>query len=115
VSRIVFEDLAVGYGFKHLVESNVLLNHLTLGVLCEANALRNGFGAEALDNRADFVGIRCLGHAARPVVCGLWLLGLATGVVALPHDGIIPWCGGDSSQLCALRNVMVLWPSVSGP
>jgi hypothetical protein len=77
VSRVVLEDLAVGYGFKHFVESSVLLHHLTLGVLCEANALRSGLGAEALDNRADFVGIRCLGHAARPVVCTVWLLGLA--------------------------------------
>jgi len=50
VSRIVFEDLPNGYGLKHLVESDALLDHLTLGVLCEANALRSGLGAEAPDN-----------------------------------------------------------------
>jgi len=77
VSRVVFEDLAVGYSFKHFVESNFLLDHLTLGVLCEANALRSGLGAEALDNRSDLVGIRCLAHAACPVVCRRWLLAFA--------------------------------------
>lgn len=115
VSGIVFEDLPNGYGLKHLVDSDALLDHLTLGVLCEANALRSGLGAETPDNRTDCVGIRCPGHATRPVVSVPRVLGLAGGVAALPHDGIILRHGKDSSQQCALRNVMVLWSSVSAP